>query len=179
MILCETDRLRLRHLSSADAAFILELLNDPGFIQNIGDRGVRTIEAARQYILTGPVASYEQFGFGLNLVELQQSSLAIGICGLLRRDSHPETEIGFAFLPASRGKGYASEAARAVIELAIRSLQLARIVALTAPDNQDSIRLLEKLGFRFDRMVTWTDPQGESKLFILDAPGEFTVPPPP
>jgi [ribosomal protein S5]-alanine N-acetyltransferase len=166
MIVLETDRLRLRHLSSADAPFMLELLNDPGFIRNIGDRGVRTLEQAEQYILAGPVASYEQHGFGLNLVEWKQSGISIGICGLLRRECHPDVEVGFAFLPAARGQNYAFESGRAIVELGLRSLQLARLVALTAPDNLASIRVLEKLGFRFERVVQWTDPVRGSKLFV-------------
>ena len=167
--MCETVRLRLRRLSDGDAPFILELLNDPDFLRNIGDRSVRNLEDARRYILTGPVASHEQFGFGLDLVELKSSSLKIGICGLLRRDSHPDVELGYAFLPAGRGQGYAFEAARAVIDLATRTLGLPRIVAQTAPDNQGSIRVLERLGFRFEGMVSWTDPAQQSSLFVLQA----------
>ena len=167
MTVLETDRLRLRHLSAADAPLILELLNDPDFIRNIGDRGVRTLEEARQYILTGPAASYEQHGFGLDLVESRQSGLGVGICGLLRRDCHPDVELGFAFLPAARGQNYAFEAGRATLDFGIRSLGLTRIVAVTAPDNIASIRVLEKLGFRFDSMVSWPNPERESRLFVL------------
>jgi len=166
MTLLETQRLRLRHLSAADAPFILELLSDADFIRNIGDRGVRTLEQARQYVLTGPAASYEQHGFGLDLVESKQSGAALGICGLLRRDCHPEVEIGFAFLPAARGQNYAFEAGQAVLDFGVRSLHLTRIIALTAPDNLASIRVLEKLGFHFDRMVPWLNPARGSRLFV-------------
>lgn len=145
---------------------MLELLNDPGFIRNIGDRGVRTLEQAQQYILTGPAASYEQHGFGLNRVESKESGAAVGICGLLRRECHPDVEVGFAFLPAARGQNYALEAARAVIELGTQSLRLNRIVALTAPDNFASIRVLEKLGFRFEQLVQWMNPARDSRLFV-------------
>jgi len=165
----ETERLRIRHLSSADAPFILELLNDPDFIRNIGDRGVRTLEQARQYIQKGPAASYEQHGFGLDLVESKQPGGSVGMCGLLRRNCHPEVEIGFAFVPAARGRNYAFEAGRAVIEYGLRSLQLPRIVALTAPENLASIRVLEKLGFRFDRLVPWLNPARGSRLFVLES----------
>ena len=106
MIVCSSERLQLRHLVDTDAAFILELLNDPDFIRNIADRGVSTVEAAAQYISAGPAASYARFGFGLFLVELRDPTVPIGICGLLRRDSHPDVEIGFAYLPAFRGQGY-------------------------------------------------------------------------
>ena len=167
MTVLETDRLRLRHLSSGDAPFILELLNDPDFIRNIGDRGVRTLDQAQQYILAGPAASYEQHGFGLDLVESRQSGLSVGLCGLLRRDCHPDVELGFAFLPAARGQNYAFEAGRAALDFGTRSLGLTRIVALTAPDNMASIRVLEKLGFRFERMVSWLNPARDSKLFVI------------
>lgn len=167
MSVLETERLRLRHLTSADAPLMLELLNDPDFIRNIADRGVRTLEQAQQYILTGPAASYEQHGFGLDLVESRQSGLGVGICGLLRRDCHPDVELGFAFLPAARGQNYAFEAGRAALDFGIRSLGFTRIVALTAPDNMASIRVLEKLGFRFERMVPWLNPARESRLFAL------------
>jgi [ribosomal protein S5]-alanine N-acetyltransferase len=167
MTVLETERLRLRHLTSADAPLMLELLNDPDFIRNIGDRGVRTLEQAQQYILAGPAASYEQHGFGLDLVESRQSGLGVGICGLLRRDCHPDVELGFAFLPAARGQNYAFEAGRAALDFGIRSLGCTRIVALTAPDNMASVRVLEKLGFRFERMVSWLSPPRESRLFAL------------
>jgi ribosomal-protein-alanine N-acetyltransferase len=170
MQVLETQRLRLRYLSSTDAAFMLELLNDPAFIRNIGDRGVRTLEQAQQYILTGPAASYEQHGFGLNHVESKESGAAVGICGLLRRECHPDVEVGFAFLPAARGRNYAFEAARAVIDLGTQSLRLTRIVALTAPDNFASIRILEKLGFRFEQLVQWMNPSRDSRLFVLEHP---------
>ena len=163
----ETDRLRLRHLTGDDAPFMLELLNDPDFIRNIADRGVRTLEQARQYILTRPMASYEQHGFGLDLVESKQSGLPLGLCGLLRRDCHPDVELGYAFLPAARGKNYAFEAGRATLDFGRRSLGLTRFVALTEPNNTASIRVLEKLGFQYDRVVPWPDPTRESRLFVL------------
>lgn len=167
MTVLETDRLRLRHLSSADAPFMLELLNDPDFIRNIADRGVRTLEQAQQYILAGPAASYEQHGFGLDLVESKQTGLGVGLCGLLRRDCHPDVELGFAFLPAARGQHYAFEAGRAALDFGRHSLGLTRVVAMTAPDNMASIRVLEKLGFRYERTVPWLDPERGSKLFVL------------
>lgn len=167
MLICETQRLRLKQLSAADAPFILELLNDPGFLRNIGDRGVRTLEDAQHYIRTGPRASYEQFGFGLWLVEQTQPLAPVGICGLLRRDSHPDVELGFAFLPAGRGKGYATEAARAVIDFGRHSLGLQRIAAITAPDNRDSIKVLEKLGFRYEGLASLTAQSAPSRLFAL------------
>jgi ribosomal-protein-alanine N-acetyltransferase len=163
----ETDRLRLRQLRADDAPFMLELLNDPDFIHNIADRGVRTLEQARQYILTGPAASYALHGFGLDLVESKQSGVSIGLCGLLRRDCHPDVELGFAFLPAARGRNYAFEAGQAALDFGRRSLGLTRIVALAAPHNGASIHVLEKLGFEFDRLVPWPNPARESKLFVL------------
>lgn len=167
MIVHETNRLRLRHLSSLDAPFVLELLNDPDFIRNIGDRKVRTLEEASQYVQKNNVASYEQHGFGLYLVESKQG-VGLGMCGLLRRECHPHVELGYAFLPAARGQNYAFESAQAVVDHGRTILQLPRIVALTAPDNTGSIRVLEKLGFRFDRMVQWMNAERGSRLFVLE-----------
>ena len=167
-IVCETERLRLRRLSRDDAAFILELLTDPDYVRNIADRGVRTLEDAERYIQTGPMASYEQFGFGLYRVELKEPVVPIGTCGLLRRDYHPDVEIGYAFLPVGRGRGYVLEAANAVLETA-RSLRLQRIVAVTTLDNQPSIRVLEKLGFQFQRMVYLMGHTGPRRFFVRNA----------
>jgi [ribosomal protein S5]-alanine N-acetyltransferase len=161
----ETERLSLRRLSPEDAPFILELLNDPSFIKNIGDKCVRTLEDARGYILSGPMASYDKFGFGLWLVELKDSHTPIGMCGLLKRDVLADVDIGYAFLPAFWSRGYALESATAVISHANKHFGLARIVAVVNPDNASSIRLLEKLGFEYKSMVKLSDEAAEIKLF--------------
>jgi RimJ/RimL family protein N-acetyltransferase len=167
MIIAETARLRLRLLSPRDSGFILELLTDPAFRANVGDRGVYDLPSAARYIEQGPGASYAQFGFCMYLVEHRDSGRALGLCGLLRRDSHPDVEIGFAMLPIGRGQGYAAEAAAAAVRLGIERFGLRRIVAITAPDNRNSIRILERLGFSFERMVHYT-ADGESRLFVFD-----------
>jgi [ribosomal protein S5]-alanine N-acetyltransferase len=168
LTITETARLRLRRLSGADAAFILELYSDPDFLAQVGDRGVHSLEDAQRYIADGPALSYERYGFGLYLVELKDTRVAIGLCGLLRRDSHPDVEIGFAFLPRARRRGYALEAALATLQLGVHVLGLTRIVALTAPDNAASIGILERLGLRFERMVHLTPDGRESRLFVLE-----------
>ncbi len=165
MTVVETDRLALRRFTVDDAEFILELLNEPSFLQYIGDRGVRTLDDAREYILTGPVASYEQHGFGLYLTVLTEPGVAIGICGLLKRESLEDVDIGFALLPKYWSKGSAFESASAVMEYGRAVLGLQRIVAVTAPANDASIRVLEKLGMRFEKMVTLAADGPESKLF--------------
>jgi ribosomal-protein-alanine N-acetyltransferase len=166
--ICESPRLRLKPFSDAHAPFVLQLLTDPDFFRNIGDRGVHTLEDAQNYITTGPRASYQQFGHGLYLVELKQSQLPIGMCGLLRRDWHPDVELGFAFLPAGRGKGYATEAAQATLDFGRRSLGIRRFVATTTLDNQGSIRVLETLGFRFERQIAHPSHGRTAKFFVLD-----------
>lgn len=168
MRVIETERLSLRHLSADDTEFILELLNEPSWILNIGDRGVRTDADARLYIMNGPVASYEQFGFGLYLVELKESGVPIGICGLLKRDSLEEIEIGFAFLPRFWSQGYAYESASAVMDYGRNVLGLTRIVAVTTLDNQSSIKVLEKIGLRFERLIRLPGYEEESRLFTSD-----------
>ena len=161
-----TARLQLRDLATADAPFILTLLNEPSFIQNIGDRGIRTLEDARAYIENGPIASYARFGFGLYLVELNESREPIGICGILQRDALPDPDLGFAFLPAYWKQGYALESAAAVRHYARAELGLGRLLAIANPANAGSIRLLEKLGFRFERMTQMAEGQPELKVFV-------------
>ena len=168
MKVLETDRLTLRRLTLADAEFILQLLNEPSFIRFIGDRGVRTVEDARKYILQGPIASYEHFGFGLYLTEMTATGTPVGICGLLKRDTLPEADIGFAFLPAFWRQGYAFESAAAVITHGKDKLGQKRILAITSPENDASIKLLEKLGFRFEQVTKLAEDAPEVNLFALD-----------
>jgi ribosomal-protein-alanine N-acetyltransferase len=164
----ETDRLALRQLTAADAEFILVLLNEPSFIKNIGDKGVRTNADAVRYIQNGPVASYERFGFGLYLVELKGSSVPIGICGLLKRESLQDVDVGFAFLPKFWLKGYAVESASAVMDHVRNVLGIGRIVAITAPENYGSIKVLEKIGLKYERMMRLSEGESEVKLFVSD-----------
>jgi len=164
----DTKRLTLRRLIASDAGFIVDLLNDPAFVRNIGDKGVRTLDDARAYIASGPEASYESFGFGLYLVELRGSGTPIGICGLVKRETLADVDLGFAFLPAFRAQGYALEAAAAVSRYAQRVVGLQRLVAITDPDNSRSIHLLGKIGFVYERMVKLSDAGPDLKLFGLE-----------
>ncbi len=166
-MILETQRLRLRMLSVDDAAFVLRLLNQPSFIQNIGDRGVRNLDDGRAYILKGPIASYEKFGFGLWLIEKMPDALPIGICGLLKRDVLDDVDIGYALLPEFCSQGYALESASAVMTYAWEKLGLQRVVAVTNPNNESSIRLLEKMGFHYERMVRFSEDGPEIKLFAV------------
>lgn len=169
MNVLNTERLNLRRLTGDDAAFILKLLNDPAFIKNIGDRGVRTEADARRYISDGAVASYEQHGFGLYLVELKETGAPVGMCGLVKRDSLADVDIGFAFLPRYRARGYASESAAAVKDYALEVLGLKRLVAIVNPDNEGSIRVLEKIGLKYKRTLRLSDDAPEIRLYALDA----------
>ena len=153
MVTLDTQRLRLRPLQLADAPFILELLNDPDWLRYIGDKNLRNLDDARRYLEQGPLTMYVRDGFGLLLVESKADGAPMGLCGLLRRDTLPDADIGFAFLPRWRGGGYAREAAAAVLEHARRELGLRRIVAITTQDNTASGRLLEALGLRYERDI--------------------------
>jgi RimJ/RimL family protein N-acetyltransferase len=165
----DTERLTLRRFSVDDAAFIRELLNDPSFVRNIGDKGVRSDEDAAAYIQNGPIASYERFGFGLYAVELKDTGELIGMCGLLKRDSLTDPDIGFAFLPKFWAKGYALESAAAVISYGKNVLGLERMLAITKSDNIGSIRVLEKIGLRFERMIKMSEDEPKLKLFALES----------
>lgn len=164
----ETERLQLRHFSPEDVQFILELLNEPSFIRNIGDRGVRTLEDARAYIRDVPVASYAKNGFGLYLVQLKETNEPIGMCGLIKRPGLEDVDIGYAFLPRFWSKGYALEAARAVKTYAKDVVGLKRLVAITDPANEGSVRVLEKLGLRFEKLVRLSADDIELKLFATE-----------
>jgi RimJ/RimL family protein N-acetyltransferase len=164
----QTERLNLRRMSLDDADFIVELLNDPSFLRFIGDKGVRTTEDARRYIMTGPMDSYERHGFGLWLVELKESETPIGICGLLKRDTLSDVDIGFGFLPPYRFQGYAFESAAAVMDYGRNVLGLKRILAVTNEDNVGSIRVLEKVGLTFDRMIKLSEGEPEIRLLASD-----------
>jgi RimJ/RimL family protein N-acetyltransferase len=148
MDIAATERLRLRTMTVGDAAFYLALVNDPAFLEHIGDRGIRTLDEARRAVATGPVAMQETLGHSLYLVELKDGGSAIGMCGLIKREALGEVDIGYAFLPAYRGRGYAFEAGIAVLAHA-RTLGLTRIAGITPPGNLASNRLLQKLGLRF------------------------------
>lgn len=164
----DTPHLRLRRLCAADAPFMCTLLNDAAFLRYIGDRGVRTREDAERYILDGPVASYGRVGYGLYLVALRDGGEPVGICGPLRRDTLPDADLGFALLPAFRERGYAREAAEAVLVHARDALGLRRLLAITSQDNAPSIRLLLKLGFRFERLARLTQGEPELNVFTRD-----------
>jgi [ribosomal protein S5]-alanine N-acetyltransferase len=163
----ETERLALRRLSVEDSQFILELLNDPSWLRFIGDKGVRTLDDARSYILNGPLSMYERLGFGLYLTELKDDCTPIGLCGLLKRDDLEDVDIGFAFLPEFRGKGYAYEAALAVMDYGRNVLGQERIIAITSVNNDASVKLLTKLGFKFKEIIRLVDDE-QVMLFTSD-----------
>jgi RimJ/RimL family protein N-acetyltransferase len=165
-----TSRLDLRKLDFSDAEFILELLNEDGFIRFIGDKGVRTLADARDYILQGPMDSYARNGFGLYAACLRDGT-PIGICGLVKREGLNDPDVGFAFLCRYWSSGYAVESAAAVVAHAKQSLRIARLVAITSPDNWSSIAVLEKIGLQFERMIRLVDHSPELKLFgLVQAP---------
>jgi [ribosomal protein S5]-alanine N-acetyltransferase len=150
----ETERLELRRFTEDDASFVMRLVNEPSFVRYIGDRGVRNLEDARRYIENGPVAGYARFGYGLLCVVRKTDRALLGMCGVLKRDTLPDADLGFSFFPEHWSQGYALESARAVMAHAREALALRRILAITTVDNDASIRLLGKLGFRFDGLVT-------------------------
>lgn len=167
MLVLQTGRLRLRHMTLDDAAFMLGMLNDPAWHRYIGDRGIRTIEGAREHIRNGPMAMVARFGFGFHVVELKEDGRPIGVCGLAKRDFLDDVDIGYAFLPQYGGQGYAYEAAQGVLAHA-RELGLTRLVATVVPENAASIRLLEKLGLRFEHTFQAPDSTRDLRLFAID-----------
>lgn len=164
----ETRRLTLRRLVPEDAPFILELLNDADFLRYIGDKGARTVEDAVKYIRGGPLASYERLGFGLYCVTLREGGEPIGICGLLKRDTLEDVDVGFALLPRYRAQGYALESTAAVLEHGRDTFGLLRVLAITSPDNAASIGVLERLGFRFESLRRLAGSEPEVRVFARE-----------
>jgi len=162
-----TARLRLRDLRPPDAPFVLALMNEPAFIEFIGDRNVRAVEQAERYIAEGPWTRPGAPGGGLNAVELAETGEPIGICGLLKRDALPDPDIGFAFLRAHWSRGYAFEAANAVRDYARDVLRLPRLLAITSPSNIASRRLLERLGLAYVRATTPADGTPNLALYAI------------
>jgi RimJ/RimL family protein N-acetyltransferase len=160
----ETPRLILRRLQFDDAPFLVTLLNEPSFIENIGDRGVRCVEDAHRYLREGPLAMYEKFGFGLWHTALRDG-VPVGMCGLLQRDNLPEADVGYAFLPQYWGQGLAYEAASATLRHAARKVALNRVLGVVSGGNAGSIRVLEKLGMSFERMVSLRDGEPPARLY--------------
>jgi RimJ/RimL family protein N-acetyltransferase len=164
-VIVETPRLLIRELTVDDAEFIFRLVNEPSFLKNIGDKGVRNLQDARQFILEGPWASHRERGYGQFLVELQEGGDPIGVCGLLFRESLNVSDIGCAFLPTFWRRGYAYEAACAVIEYGRSTLGIEKIVGLTSEKNVASIKALEKLGMSFEKMVKMSDNDPGTALY--------------
>jgi RimJ/RimL family protein N-acetyltransferase len=165
MTVLETERLILRRLATDDADFMLQLMNEPGFIKYVADRGLRTTADAAEYIAQKIIPSYARFGFGFYRVDLKESETAIGICGLVKRDTLEEVDVGFSILERFCRQGYTYEAAVAVMDYGRNVLGLPRIVGVTAPDNRASIHLLEKLGLKLQRRIRLPGYGPESLLF--------------
>jgi len=164
----ETQRLVLRRLEFPDAPFVVELLNQPSFIKNIGDRGVRSIADAHDYLRAGPMAMYDRFGLGLLHVARKSDGAAVGMCGLLQRDILPDIDLGYAFLPAYWGGGLAFEAAQATLRHGVQKSGLKRVIGVVSEGNDASIRVLEKLGMCFERMYPMFPDEPEVRLYGVD-----------
>ena len=155
----------MRRVTEADAQLVLEVLNDPAFIEYVADRGVRTREDAARYIREKFFPSYEQHGFGFYAVELKETGTPVGICGLIKREFIDDVDVGFSILRPFWGNGYATEAARAVMQYGRETFGLPRVVGIAAPENARSIAVLEKLGLRFERMIQMPGYALPGKLF--------------
>lgn len=168
----QTERLTIRPFTEDDAAFILELVNDAEWLRFIGDKNVHSLDDARRYLREGPLAMYARHGLGLCCVERRNDGLALGLCGLIKRETLDDVDLGFAFLPGARGRGYAREATAAVLSDGLRTKGLRRIVAITDPGNQASARVLEATGLRFERLLPAGATSATAKalrLFARDA----------
>ncbi|MEO1263951.1 MAG: GNAT family N-acetyltransferase [Bacteroidota bacterium] len=168
MIVLETERLILRHATVGDAPFMFKLLNDPSWIEFIGDRGIKTVEDAQNYILDRIIKSYEENGFGLFLTVLKKDKTPIGLCGLVNRPQIEDVDIGFAFMPGFKGKGYGYESASAVIKYGREKFGLQKIAAITVKENVRSIALIKKLGLRYEKTFAFDGSSDMAELYVSD-----------
>lgn len=165
MTILSTQRLELSKITLNDAGFLLELMNDKAWIQNIGDRGIHNLEDAENYIRETFFKSYETYGFGFYVISLKSTGEAIGTAGLIDREGIEGVEVGYGLLPAYRGKGYAFEATQAIFNYAKSELNIEKVVAIVNPNNEKSIFLLERLGLRFEKMIQFPGEEKEVKYF--------------
>jgi ribosomal-protein-alanine N-acetyltransferase len=165
----ETPRLLLRWLVPDDAAFIQELVNQPSWLANIGERNVHSPEDAVGYITKGPRTMYAKYGFGLWCVTRKEDGVPVGLCGLLQRDYLDHPDIGYAFLERHQGQGYGSEACLATLAHARSEFGARRLMAIVLPSNAGSIRILEKLGMRLQGPIT--PPGDDEELFLYGTEG--------
>lgn len=165
--LLETERLELGVIGEEDAEIMLAIWNDPAFIRNVSDRGVRTIDEAREAVREGAQKMFEDYGYGPYWMQLKSDGTRIGICGLFKRENLDDPDIGFAVLPDWIGKGYAGEAASAVVAYAREGLGLPALTAIVSPANEPSIGLIKKLGMSFDRMITMPGDDDAIQLYSM------------
>ena len=164
-IILETERLLLREFTEGDADFICRLLNSPGWLKNIGSRGIENEDNAREYINSKLRKAYTELGFGFYLIELKLAGESVGMCGLVKREGLDDVDVGFALLPEYEGYGYAYEAASATVEYAANTLLITTLSAITIPTNKSSIKLLEKIGLKFSKMIKIPNDPAELMLF--------------
>lgn len=176
MVVTETERLVVRRLTTHDALFVLSLVNDPDWLRYIGNKGVHTLDDARDYIAGGPMQSYAEHDFGQYLVELKNEAIPIGLCGLKKRDGLDHPDLGFAFLPAYRGLGYAHEACNGIMTQLQEKFGYIHLLAITSLDNFRSIRLLEKLGMRLDRLITLPGANHQVRLYQVVLESDIATP---
>ena len=165
MLILETERLRLRWFTDADADFLRALLNDPGWLANIGERNVRTRRQARAWIATRHTATYGRLGFGFWGVERRSDGCLLGMCGLIKRDTLMEADVGYALMPEFRGLGYAREAAAACVRYAQDVLGLAEVWGITGPDNAASAAVLQQIGLEDAGVTRLVGEERETWLF--------------
>ena len=167
LIILKTKRLYLRRLIRDDAEFILQLLNEPSWLEFIGNKNVDNLNDAKKYIELAPMNMYERYGFGLFLVCALETSVPMGLCGLIKRDNFDDADLGYALLPEFWNKGFALEAVESVLKYAKNTHHLSRILALSKSSNAPSIKLLNKVGFEFDRDLKLIENEENLQIYQL------------
>jgi RimJ/RimL family protein N-acetyltransferase len=160
-----TERLVLREFTEEDDLFIIELVNTEDWLKYIGDKNIKTRQQAKEYLVKGPIKSYQENGYGLFLVELKDSKIPIGMCGIINRPTLENPDIGFAFLPQYVGQGFGYEIAQSTINYAQNELRINKVLAITIPENLASIKLLTKLGLKFQKSIKFSNDSAELMLY--------------
>jgi len=168
-IIINTERLILREAEPSDNQFFFDLLNTPKWIKYIGDRGIKTLKNAEDYISDKLINSYKTKGYGLYVYELKESHIPIGICGFIKREYLDSVDIGFALLPEYERKGYTYEISIAVLENGEKNLSINNVYAITSKDNIASQELLKKLGFNFKSILNEPDSNEEILLYLKES----------
>lgn len=149
MMKLESKRLLIRDTFVSDAPFYFELFNDPDWIKFISDKNLKSVEETEVYLKDILFKNSKTGGLGFFTVILKETGEPIGTSTALQREKLDYIDIGYGFLPKGRGKGYAIEATKLIIQYVREKFNQKKVYAFTVPENEKSQNLLKKLNFKY------------------------------